>query len=444
MERFRAMCEQAALALERSTAPGELDDPVRQLISSLEYDRGAVAGEPMHRAAMLRAAACFVRLFQLVAAEAPGLVCFGAEVETVFGGAGMESPPRRWSVSGTGLTLRAAFEGCIGEGVERLSLVGGAQHPISSATPADHLSNFAPATSAALSRLVGTDQAIDWVAATRLSDGTPAWLPADLCLLRDPARRGFALPYPIGIGCAAGPSFEAAALHALLEVIERDAACLWWQGGARGRSVRLEGDVNTEAASLLTALRKGRQQRRSWLLDITTTDLGVPCIASISSTADGFGFACGMAARLTAAQAARAAIFEMCQMELAHQIVELKRQERGEAGFNDLDRAHIRRRREIDTQSCALVHPLPPAPAPFDFAAADPAQSLRALIERLARHGIDVFGLDLTRPSLGIPVARIVCPALEKESSGPGGPRLQAMVEQAGGGESYTRGVPLL
>ena len=120
-------------------------------------------------------------------------------------------------------------------------------------------------------------------------------------------------------------------LHGLCELVERDAAGLWWRGGMRGRPLALDDPAVGEAAALLAGLRRGNGSRRTWLLDITT-DLGIPAVAAVSCHADGKGFACGLGARPTLAGAARGAIMELCQCELAHAVVAAKRAEGGEAG----------------------------------------------------------------------------------------------------------------
>ena len=83
-------------------------------------------------------------------------------------------------------------------------------------------------------------------------------------------------------------------------------ATLWVSGGgaasAASRSMR-----NCQSSiSTIGALRRGRRERETWLLDITT-DLGAPCIVAISCTPQGTEFAFGAAARLTVAEAARVA-----------------------------------------------------------------------------------------------------------------------------------------
>ena len=151
---------------------------------------------------------------------------------------------------------------------------------------------------AALSeRRMQPERALSWCRATRLTDGDEVWLPADICLRRPPAQRDFAPPFPLSIGSAAGPSWDAAALHGLLELIERDAASLWWRGGQLPRSIPPQHEAGIVAEDLLRQLRHGAAvQRRTWLLDITT-DIGVPCVAAVSCRADGSGFAFGLAAR---------------------------------------------------------------------------------------------------------------------------------------------------
>ena len=164
-------------------------------------------------------------------------------------------------------------------------------------------------------------------------------------------------PFPLGTGSAAGKSWDAAALHGVLELIERDAASLWWQGGNPGRSIPPQDEAHVMADALLPRLRDNVSTRRSWLLDITT-DIGVPCVAAVSSMEDGFALAFGLAARPTLTAAVGSAILEMCQIELAHAVVEAKCSERGEAALNERDRVHRRRATMINADRCLLLQPV--------------------------------------------------------------------------------------
>ncbi len=197
------------------------------------------------------------------------------------------------------------------------------------------------------------------------------------------------------------------------------------------------------AEALLSRLRQNATGRRSWLLDITT-DIGVPCVAAVSCGADGFGFAFGLAARPTLKAAARSAILEMCQLELALAVVEAKRRESGEAALNARDRGHRRRATMIDAYRCPLLQPVPERKRHLAIDTGDPGAVLRLVVDRLGQLGIETFGLDLTRPRFAVPVARVIAPGLQPEPAEMMTPRLADMITQTGGGMKYTGGVALI
>ena len=197
------------------------------------------------------------------------------------------------------------------------------------------------------------------------------------------------------------------------------------------------------ADALLAQLRQGVSARRSWLLDITT-DIGVPCVAAVSCMTDGFGFAFGLAARPTLKAAARAAILEMCQGELAHAVVETKLRERGEAALNARDRIHRRAATMLNADRCLLLQPGPERSRHLALGTTDPEAVLRLIVQRLAQFGIEAFGLDLTRPHFAVPAARIIAPGLQPLPSEIMTPRLADMIARTGGGAAYTGGVALI
>jgi ribosomal protein S12 methylthiotransferase accessory factor len=338
-----------AASLLLGDSPQHIGDPdVRLLLEALGYATAVEfpttgsesSPETRHRACLLKAASRFGRVFELAAPEAPGLVCFGAEFDP-----GLADPLHAGhplvGVSGVGLSLQDAFQGCIGEGIEYLSQLQTADDALEfdQSNPAAKLGPQAREFLAAFSaHRLHLDADLAWHRVTRLTDGREVLLPADLCVRRPLHQQAVKPPFPLGTGSAAGRSWDAAALHGLLELIERDAASLWWQGGHRGRSIPSGDDAQIAAQTMLAQLRQGASRRRSWLLDITT-EIGVPCVAAVSCMADGFGFAFGLAARPTRKAAARAAVLEMCQSELAHAVVEAKLPESGEAALNEKDRA---------------------------------------------------------------------------------------------------------
>ncbi|WP_043364748.1 YcaO-like family protein [Belnapia sp. F-4-1] len=426
MHETAALCEAAARHLLDPSGPAAPD--LRDFLDWLGCPVPATPGPAeRNRALLFRAAGRFTRLFTLDCPTAPGLAVFGAEIATGAGQAG---------VSGVGASLIEAFEGCVGEGVELLSAL---EAPADRARlgPPPSYSGHAEWLAAILPEGAAPEA---WIELLRLDAPGTAWLPAGLCLRRP--QPAFPPPWPLSIGCAAGPTPEAAALHALLELVERDAAALWWRGGQRGRPVALEDPAMAVAAPLLARLRGGEARRQSWLLDLTT-DLGVPVIAALSTGPEGEGFCCGLAARTSRAAAARAAILEMAQMEMAHAVVLAKQEEAGPGALNAHDRALLRRYHGIRAEGCALLHPAGAA-APGAGLPADPAAAMAVLIGRLGARGLPVLALDLTRPELGLPAMRLVVPGLEAEPSRTIGGRLRAAIARTGGGDCHTGGIALM
>jgi ribosomal protein S12 methylthiotransferase accessory factor len=374
------------------------------------------------------------------------LVCFGAEFDPALADPLQAGSPIV-GVSGVGLSLQEAFQGCIGEGIEYLSQLQTGNDVLESSDASEPAAALGPSAKEFLAAFAAhrlrRDDDLSWHRATRLTDGSEVLLPADLCLRRPSARQEVKPPFPLSTGSAAGTSWDAAALHGMLELIERDAASLWWVGGNPGKSIPPGDEAEIMAKTLLAQLRQGGSKRRSWLLDITT-DIGVPCVAAVSCMADGFGLAIGLAARPTRQAAARSAILEMCQGELAHAVVETKLRERGEAALNARDRIHRQRATTLNADRCLLLQPGPERPQHLAIDAADPGAVLRLIVDRLAQLGIEAFGLDLTRPQFGVPVARVIAPGLQPLPSEINMPRLADMMARTGGGAAYTGGIALI
>jgi ribosomal protein S12 methylthiotransferase accessory factor len=451
---MRNLFESAASKLLGNHSEDSSAADVRVLLEALGYataperpaDGGETSSETRHRALLLKAASRFVRVFQLAAPDAPGLVAFGGEFDPAIADP-LHAGSSLVGVSGVGLSLQEAFQGCIGEGIEYLSqlqtandvlLPSGIDDPAAKLGP--QAQDFLTAISAHRLR---PDAELSWHRATRLTDGSEALLPADLCLRRPRDRQEIKPPFPLSTGSAAGTSWDAAALHGLLELIERDAASLWWRGGSRGGLIPPQHEAHIMAEALLPQLRQNASARRSWLLDITT-DIGVPCVAAVSCMADGFGFAFGLAARPTLKAAARSAILEMCQGELAYAVVEAKCNERGEAALNERDRIHRRRATMINADQCLLLQPVLEGAEHLAINTTDPGEVLQLIVDRLGQFGIETFGLDLTRERLKIPVARVIAPGLQLEPSDIITNRLADMIALTGGGMKYTDGVALI
>jgi ribosomal protein S12 methylthiotransferase accessory factor len=418
----------AAILAGETAAQG----PSVDLLRRLNYLNGAQEAA-FHRAALLRAAAGFQRLFTLRSDEAPGLVVLGAEVDA--GCLGVPDAPMG-SVSGVGLTFGQAFESCVGEGVEFISQFATPDDTLVSMTADEALADAAPALRALWERLRPSRHDPDavpgaWTRTARLADGAAVWLPSDLCLRRPAYVRTIEPPWPLSTGCGAGTDPLGATLHGLLELVERDAVALWLRGGLSARHV-LPGP-----GALLGQLRGKVTARRTWLLDITS-DVGVPVVAAVACNDDGFGLCRGYACRPTLTAAADAALMELAQMELAYRLSATKRAVRGEAALNDTDHQHIRRYRAVDVAATPLLHPkVPPSPS-HDVLSYDRIAVLAEVRKRLETVGVEVYALNLTRSALGISVTRTLAPGLEMGLAGAPGPRLDAAAEKSGADPSLS------
>lgn len=443
----------AALLLFGNHPDSEAYRAAQELLEALGYaapgsnPAGGVTvdAKTRHRARLLEMASRSARMFELGAPDAPGLVSLGAEFDPALADP-MHQGGALIGVSGVGLTLQEAFQRCVGEGAEYLSQLQTGDDVLSRSASGDRMAVLAPQTRDFVATLAASradpHAELSWHPAKRLTDGREIWLPADLCLRRPLASQDFAPPFSLSIGSAAGTSWHGAALHGLLELIERDAASLWWRGGRRGRAIPREHDAGTQ--SLLRQLRRGASApRRTWLLDITT-DVGIPSVAAVSCRPDGFGFAFGLAARPRLAAAIRSAILEMCQLELAYAVVEAKRRERGQAGLNAKDRLHLQRATAINADQCILLQPVGEHAEHKLIDTTAPQASLELMARHLEACGIETYCLDLTRPRLAVPVARVIAPSLQLEPSEINTPRLIETMARTGDGASYNGGIPLL
>lgn len=415
----------AATTLTGETAT---EGPSRDLLDRLGYLDGAADAAP-HRAALLRAAAGFQRIFSLRAEDAPGLVALGAEVDA--GCLGVRDAPTG-GVSGTGLSFRAAFESCVGEGVEYIAQFVTPDDRLMSLTAEDALGEATQALRALWERLRPYRRDPDksrsgWALAANLADGSPVRLPADLCFRRPAELRDINPPWPLSTGCGAGTDPLHATLHGLLELIERDALALWLRGGMRAHAV-----PPGPGAVLLGRLRgEAAVGRRTWLLDITS-DIGVPVVVAAACNDDGFGLCRGVACRPTLAAAADAALMELAQMELGYRLSATKRAMRGETALNETDRQHLHRYMRIDVAATAALHPLAPPRPSCDLLSCDSITVLAGVRKRLEAAGVEVYAMNLTRPALGIAVTRTIAPGLEIGLAAPPGPRLCYAAERSG------------
>jgi ribosomal protein S12 methylthiotransferase accessory factor len=427
------MFRDAAALLSGQSLPEPAAADARAFVEKMGFgDALAPGGEgagAVRAAAYFEAAARMSRIFELGSPDAPGFACIGGTADPAA--YGLANQPVS-NVSGRGLELHAAFKSCVGESVEYLSQLEWGDEALrrgDAVDPAERRKRLGQFSD----RLAG-GYGDDWIPARSLTTGQGAMLPADLCIRR--VERG-ETPRGFGSGCAAGESLEHAISSALLELIERDAVALWWIGGRRGAAIAQETLEACGVIAFLEALRQGAAPgRATWLLDITT-DLAIPCVAAMSADETGSGLVCGFSARLTLEAAAKAAILELCQMEMARRLVLVKLEHGGEAALAETDRRHLRRMTAIDVAQCALLFPDQPAPDRETVIPSD-------LVRHLAGHGIECLLVDLTRKPIAVPVVRTFAPGLQGMTPVSVTERLRNVMRGTGGAHHYTGGIEIL
>jgi ribosomal protein S12 methylthiotransferase accessory factor len=264
-----------------------------------------------------------------------------------------------------------------------------------------------------------------WSRVTGLTGAEPQsiWCPAQLCFGRYVAPDRAAPEAGLdNSGCAAGRNRDEALNAALLEAIERDATGLWWHRGIACPGINPRSIASSRLRQGL--IEHGEETgRQCWFLDLTT-DIAIPVVAAISVEDDGTLPALGVACRPGIADAMEGAFLEMVQSELAlgsH----MQRLDDGEVSAIDIALAEWYDAADVETM---------PWLAPHGAAArADTPDGAHAsALERLAACGFDAYAMELTRPSLGIPVVKIICPGLAHFRRPQGASRLLRIPAQLG------------
>lgn len=256
-------------------------------------------------------------------------------------------------------------------------------------------------------------EAWSWTRGTELRTGATGWLPADL--VHSPPREGVLRGVDTN-GLASGNTHLEAVIHALYEVIERDAV-------SQAQFVADHGSPHTPAPALRGIdLRSLPDQARTWVrraadqgLDFAVhqvpSDLGVPVFAAdLSDPAypgpDGpiwLRFS-GFGAELDPSAAVLRAITEAVQARLGWVLGARDSFNSPVAAVGDLARSR------------RLWPAVPSLLEPFTVGAPthrDLRDELDALLQHLLRVGIDaVWAFDLTDPELGLPTVRVRVPQL--------------------------------
>jgi ribosomal protein S12 methylthiotransferase accessory factor len=201
-------------------------------------------------------------------------------------------------------------------------------------------------------------------------------------------------------GHAAGNCLEEAILHGFLELVERDAAAIWWYNRLRRPPV----DLDALGDPWLFKMWE-RCTASGWtvaFLDLTS-DLGIPVVAAVGQSQAGyqFGFGCDFEAR----RATERALTELAQT------IAVGTPRRAPPGIGDLGYLAPDARAKAAPRSALL-----------GGSAVDLGVALEACIAIVAQAGLDMLVLDQTRPDIGLTTVKVIVPGLRtlRPRLGPG------------------------
>lgn len=152
---------------------------------------------------------------------------------------------------------------------------------------------------------------LDWTRAWSLDGAEARWVPFGLCYGYIPGTPDGAFVSQDPNGVAAGSCLEEALLHALLEVVERDAVALWWYAQGRVPGIALAETEDPWVRRLLA--HYAELGWRVWALDLRT-DFGIPVVVALARSEHDGRDAIGFGAHLEGRVALRRALTEVNQL----------------------------------------------------------------------------------------------------------------------------------
>lgn len=269
----------------------------------------------------------------------------------------------------------------------------------------------------------GSHRKILWIEGRSLMDGDPLLVPYEV------VHMDFTLPLPDGSGCflttssglASGNHELEAVLHGLYELCERDAVALWLAAGSRHRrNTRVDPTTIDDPHCLELLERFARADIAVGIWD-ATSDIGLPVF--VVEIVDRHPhdlrvlYVCGgQGCHRARSVALVRALTEAAQSRLTAI----------SGARDDADRGayqRFRRPAQIDA-SLAEIDGAPPTASFGDVPdrwSTSLEDDLEAVLAALRDAGLrQAAVVDLTRPEIGIPVARVVVPGLESMTDAPG------------------------
>jgi len=192
-------------------------------------------------------------------------------------------------------------------------------------------------------------------------------------------------------GAAAGNTLEEAILQALFELIERDAAAIWWYNKIERPAFDLTKIDIEYYQPLEQTLSKNHNY---WVLDLTN-DLGIPAMVAVGKHKENKGFILGFGCHLQPELAAQRALTELCQL------IPIRDQNSAPFDFNaieDLPYLYSQQRHNAEMA--------------FTACTGDIKGDIDNIVARLESFNFEALVLDYTREPIPIHTAKVFIPGL--------------------------------
>ncbi len=254
------------------------------------------------------------------------------------------------------------------------------------------------------------DKMMDWTPVYSLTENEFKYLPSCYCYAQYPAEDEKKLyAYPDSNGCAAGNTLEEAILQGFLELVERDAAAIWWYNRIQYPEIDLDTANNTYVNQMSEYYKT--IDRSLCVLDITT-ELSIPVFVAVSHNTkedenDQILYAFG--AHIDANIALERAVIELNQL--------LPVVMNDDKGYLTSDKVFVDWLEKGKLKDNAYLEPLGAIKKDLkvdypELCKPNLYDSLQFCIKTLKKQGLETLVVDLTQPDVGLPVAKVIVPGL--------------------------------
>jgi len=239
------------------------------------------------------------------------------------------------------------------------------------------------------------DATIDWIPAWSLETDVCRYVPLAYCFAEAPTASGRVFCDHNPNGTASGNCLEEAILHGVLELVERDAAAIWWYNALAQPAVALSAFNDPFFDAMIaeyTALGFD-----VWVLSLTH-DLGIPSFVAVAHGKERSDFTLGFGCHLSAKHGILRALTELNQL------------------FDPVQRR----------TSARYLEDLPAEPYLFPDPTQEPLtpdalpeikhrtlfQAIEHCRQAMVNAGLELMIVNKTRPDFGLSVAQVIVPGL--------------------------------